>query len=79
MPSEGRGLLFIVASIIVFALTIQSMGLIVAGPASMLVAMMASPDIRWGEGAVFCVVMTGLCALMFKTLLGLPIPFNNLW
>jgi hypothetical protein len=74
-----RGLLFIVASIIVFALTIQSMGLIVAGPASMLVAMMASPDIRWGEGAVFCVVMTGLCALMFKTLLGLPIPFNNLW
>ncbi len=74
-----RGLFFIVASILVFAYTVQTMGLIVAGPASMLVAMMASEDIKWVEGIIFCVLMTVLCSLMFKTLLGLPIPINNLW
>jgi putative tricarboxylic transport membrane protein len=74
-----RGMFFIVASIAVFAFTVQSMGLIVAGPASMMVAMMASDDIKWVEGIIFSVLMTVLCALMFKTLLGLPIPVNNLW
>ena len=74
-----RGLFFIVAGILVFAFTVQTFGLIVAGPASMLVAMMASPDIKWVEGIIFSVSMTALCAVMFKTLLGLPIPVNNLW
>ena len=74
-----RGMFFIVLSVVVFALTIQRFGLIVAGPLSMIVAMMASPDIKWGEGIIFCVGMTAFCALLFKTALGLPIPVNNLW
>ena len=45
----------------------------------MIVAMMASPDIKWGEGIIFCVGMTAFCALLFKTALGLTIPVNNLW
>ena len=78
-PWSIRGLFFIVLGIVVFAYTVQSMGLIVAGPASMLIAMMASPDIKWIEGIIFSCVMTALCALLFKTALGLPIPVNNLW
>jgi putative tricarboxylic transport membrane protein len=74
-----RGMFFIVLSIMVFALTIQRFGLIVAGPASMLVAMLAAEDMKWVEGVIFAVGMTLLCGLMFKTLLGLPIPVNNLW
>ena len=74
-----RGMFFIVLSVAVFSFTVQRFGLIVAGPGSMMVAMLASPDIKWGEGIIFSVIMTAFCALLFKTALGLPIPVNNLW
>ena len=74
-----RGMFFIVLSVAVFSFTVQRFGLIVAGPVSMMVAMLASPDIKWVEGIIFSVIMTAFCALLFKTALGLPIPVNNLW
>ena len=70
---------FDVLSVAVFSFTVQRFGLIVAGPVSMMVAMLASPDIKWVEGIIFSVIMTAFCALLFKTALGLPIPVNNLW
>lgn len=74
-----RGLFFIIGGIVIFALTIQVFGLVVAGPASMMFCSLASPEFRWKEALVFSVVLTAICILLFKTLLGLPIPVATFW
>jgi hypothetical protein len=55
---------------------IPAFGLIVAGPVAMVVSGFASSDTRPVEAIVFAVVMTLLAGLLFKDLLGLPIPFD---
>jgi hypothetical protein len=74
-----RGLVFIIGGIIIFAVTIQTLGLIVAGPASMMFCTLASPEFRWRESLIFSVSLTAVCILLFKTLLGLPIPVVTFW
>ena len=74
-----RGLAFIVGGVVVFAYTIQTLGLLFAGPLSMIVGMLASDEFEWKEAVIFSVIMTGACALLFKTALGLPIPVNVFW
>ena len=74
-----RGLAFIVGGVVVFAFTIQTLGLMFAGPLSMIVGMLASDEFEWKEAIIFSVVLTGACALLFKTALGLPIPVNVFW
>ena len=72
-----RGLIFILGSIIVFALTIRLFGLIVAGPVSMIIAGMADPQTNWKHTLIFAVVLTGFSILLFKVALRLPIPIIN--
>jgi hypothetical protein len=55
---------------------VPPMGLIVAGPVAVIFASFADKDTRLGEIAIFAVVMTLLCGILFKELLGLPIPFD---
>ena len=55
---------------------VPPLGMIVAGPLAILVASMADSQTRLREIVVFSVVMTLLCGLLFKELLGLPIPFD---
>ena len=55
-------------------LLIRSCGLMVAGPASMIFAMLASDEFEWKEATIFSIAMTIICILLFKTLLRLPIP-----
>ena len=74
-----RGLTFIVGGVIVFAYTIQTLGLMFAGPLSMIIGMLASDEFEWKEAIIFSVVLTSACALLFKTALGLPIPVNVFW
>jgi putative tricarboxylic transport membrane protein len=69
-----RGPLFISLAVVVFALTIRTPGLAVAGPAAILVSGAASPETRWRELAVFAVAVTVGCILLFRSLLHLPIP-----
>ena len=69
-----RGPLLIALSVVAFALTIRVPGLVVAGPAAMLVAGAASPETRWRELAVFSAAVTAVCTLLFRSLLHLPIP-----
>jgi putative tricarboxylic transport membrane protein len=66
--------LFLLGAAVVFALTIRPLGMVVAAPATVLIAALAGREIRWLETAVFAVVMTTFCAGLFKYLLGLPIP-----
>ncbi|MFZ4533301.1 MAG: tripartite tricarboxylate transporter TctB family protein [Alsobacter sp.] len=69
-----RGPIFILGSVAVFALTIRTLGLAFAGPLAMLVSCFAADDVRWKEAIIFAVAMTAFCIILFKVLLGLPIP-----
>lgn len=66
--------LFIVLAIVGFALTIRSPGLVVAGPLVAIVGGAASPETRPRELVLFAVVITTFCVVLFRYLLGLPIP-----
>lgn len=79
-----RGIVFVLGACLLFGMAIRgfevgplkvpSLGLLVAGPLVMFVSGFASDEVRWREIAIFAVVMTTLCALLFKYALGLPIP-----
>jgi hypothetical protein len=55
---------------------VPPLGLIVAGPLAVIFSSFAARDTRPVEIAVFAVVMTLLCGILFKELLHLPIPFD---
>jgi putative tricarboxylic transport membrane protein len=69
-----RGPFFISLAIVAFALTIRSVGLVLAGPVVVLVSGAASPEARPVELVVFAAVMTAFCVVLFRFALGLPIP-----
>lgn len=72
-----RGLLFVLGSIVTFALTIRLFGLVIAGPLAMLIAGLADPQTNWKHTLIFAVVLTGFSILLFKVALRLPIPVFN--
>jgi hypothetical protein len=55
---------------------VPPMGMLIAGPVAVVFASFADKETRLGEIAVFAVIMTLICGLLFKELLGLPIPFD---
>lgn len=69
-----RGPLFVLGAAVFFGLTIRSIGLVVAGPGVVLIAVLASPERRWREALIFALSMTLFCVVLFKLLLQLPIP-----
>jgi putative tricarboxylic transport membrane protein len=69
-----RGLLSLLAAIILFAFTIRPLGLAVAAPTTMLVSAVASSETRWGETVLFSIVLTAFCIGLFKYALNLPVP-----
>jgi putative tricarboxylic transport membrane protein len=77
-PSLGRwplrGPIFVTLGVVVFALTIRTLGLVVAGPLVVIIGGSASPETRPRELLVFAVVITALCVGLFRYLLSLPIP-----
>ncbi|HEX7128004.1 MAG TPA: tripartite tricarboxylate transporter TctB family protein [Thermodesulfobacteriota bacterium] len=69
-----RGPLFVFLGVLAFALTIRSVGLVVAGPLVALIGGAASPETRLGEAFVFAAAITAFCIGLFKYALNLPIP-----
>ena len=69
-----RGPFFILGSILAFAFTIRVFGLAVAGPLAMIIGAHADPDVRLKETLIFSVILTAVCVVLFKYVLGLPIP-----
>jgi hypothetical protein len=69
-----RGPLFVCLAVVGFALTIRTVGLVVAGPLVAIVSGGASPETRPRELVVFAVVITAFCVGLFRYALGLPIP-----
>jgi hypothetical protein len=60
----------------VASVKVPPLGLIVAGPLSVIISSFADKDTRPLEVVVFGIIMTLLCGLLFKELLNLPIPFD---
>ncbi len=79
-----RGILYVLGGCVLFGLMIRgfaigpisvpALGLIVSGPLVVLVAGLAASDRNIKEIVIFAVAMTAACALLFKYILGLPIP-----
>jgi putative tricarboxylic transport membrane protein len=58
------------------SINVPPLGLIVAGPLAVMFSSLADRDTRPVELVVFAVGITLACALLFKELLSLPIPFD---
>ena len=69
-----RGIFFVFGAVLVFAATIRGWGLGVAGPLSVILSALADRETRLIEIIPFAVAMTVVSALLFKWVLGLPIP-----
>jgi putative tricarboxylic transport membrane protein len=69
-----RGMLFVLAGMIAFALTVRPLGLAVAGPLVVIVSAFATSQVRWRETILFGTALTAACIILFKLLLRLPIP-----
>lgn len=82
VPGAGalRSLVAILAALAVFSLTIKGSGFIPAlgvtgaTPLAILIAGVASRETRWLDLVVFALVLTTFCAVLFRFLLGLPLP-----
>jgi len=71
-----RGPIYVLSSVVVFAATVRSLGLVAAGPLCFIVAALADRDSRPLEAVVSALVATLACGFLFKELLSLPIPFD---
>lgn len=69
-----RGPLFVMASIVFFALAIRPLGVVVSAFTSFLIAAMGTHETRWVETIVVGACLTLGCALLFPYVLGLPMP-----
>jgi hypothetical protein len=73
-PVQLRPVLAILASVGVFALTAERLGLAIASVAAVILASFATREGRLVETVAFAVVLSGAAVLLFVKLLGLPIP-----
>lgn len=69
-----RGPLFVMISIVFFALAIRPLGVVVTAFASFLIAAMGTHETRWIEAIIVGACLTLGCALLFPYVLGLPMP-----
>jgi len=71
-----RGPLFVVLSILVFAVAIRPLGLVVSAFITFLVSALGTPETRWTETIIVGIALTVFCSLLFPYALGLPM---QLW
>jgi len=73
-PVHLRPLLAILASVGVFALTAERLGLAIASVVTVILASLATREGRVVETIAFAILLSGAAVLLFVKLLGLPIP-----
>jgi hypothetical protein len=69
-----RPVVMISLATVAFALTVDRLGLVTAMLIAMTLAALGTPETRWREYAVFCVIMVALGVGMFIYGLRMPIP-----
>lgn len=70
----ARGPIFVVASVLIFAGTIRTLGLVIASFISIVVCAYATPEFRWRETILWAAALTIFCTLLFAYGLNLPFP-----
>ncbi len=73
-----RAIIAVLGGVIVFGLTIRSLGILGASPLLLLIAGFASAETRWKEFVPFVLGLTIFCTVLFRFVLGLPIPLAPL-
>jgi len=68
-----RGPLFVSLSILSFAVTIRSLGLVVSAFASFIISALGTPETKWKETIIVGICLTIGCSLLFPYALGLPL------
>jgi putative tricarboxylic transport membrane protein len=71
-PWAIRGTILTIASILVFAATIRSAGLIISSFVSFMIGAYATDEVRWWEAALVGAGLTIGCAILFPYILNLP-------
>jgi putative tricarboxylic transport membrane protein len=66
-------LLFLGAAV-AFGLAVRPLGLVVAAPIAIAIGACASRESRWREVLIFGALLTAFCLVLFKFMLGLPVP-----
>ncbi|MPZ58591.1 MAG: tripartite tricarboxylate transporter TctB family protein [Rhizobiales bacterium] len=69
-----RGPFFICVGMILFAMTIRTLGFLVAGPLTMMLVGYGTSEVRKLELIIFSAAMTAFCLVLFVYILDQPIP-----
>ncbi len=69
-----RAIAAVLGGMIMFGLTIRTLGILGASPLLLLIAGIASTETRWKEFVPFALGLTVFCTVLFRFVLGLPIP-----
>jgi Tripartite tricarboxylate transporter TctB family len=69
-----RPMVSILGGIILFGLTVRTIGIVFAAPLALMTAGFATAETRWGELALFVLCLTVFCSVLFRFVLGLSIP-----
>lgn len=75
-PYKIRGVFFILGSILAFAATIRSLGLVIASFSTIVICAAAADDVQWKQTLIWAVILTIFCSFLFPY--GLNLPFQ-LW
>ena len=67
-----RGVILTIASILCFAVTIRSLGLVISSFISFMVGAAATEEVRWGQAALVGAAITTGCVILFPYILNLP-------
>ncbi len=67
-----RGPFFLSAAVFAFAACIRPLGLVIASYVTILISAAATEDVKWRETAIWGVVLTAFCAILFPYGLNLP-------
>jgi hypothetical protein len=74
-----RGLVLIIAAIILFGLIVRGAGLVIALPALVIISSYASIRFRWKYSLALAAGLTIFCILIFLKGLGVPLPILGSW
>jgi len=71
-----RGPLFVTAATFAFAASIRTLGLVISSFLLIVIASLATPEMRWKETLIWGALLAAFCAFLFPYVLNLPM---QLW
>jgi hypothetical protein len=74
-----KGLILVIASVVVFGFIVRDVGLAVALPLLVIMSASASTRFRWRTAIIMAAGLTIFCILVFVEGLGIPLPTVGPW